>query len=89
MIFVPHLNLAFNRLSIVFRNRSAWHGRTWHSRIGDRLSQLRRALLPTDAELDRQSLEDACDLYDLEQRIRELDRSRWPARGPLHPFKDR
>jgi len=84
MILVPLFNLALSRLLSVVHNRG-----TWHSMIRTRLRRIRRELLPTDEELDRQYLEEARDRYDLEQRMRELDRPRRPARGPLYPFKDR
>ncbi|PVE25254.1 hypothetical protein DC522_06920 [Microvirga sp. KLBC 81] len=82
--FIPHLNLAFRRLSSISLNWDAWH-----NRIGCHLRQLRHHLLPTDAERDREYLEEACGRYDLEHRLRELDRPRRAARGPFHPFGDR
>ena len=39
-----------------------------------RLSALRRRLLPSDEELDLAYLEAASDRYDLEYRLREIDR---------------
>ena len=84
MILVPLLNLTFRRLPSISLSRGAWR-----IRIGGSLRQVRYKLLPTDAERNRRYLEEACDRYDLEHRIRELDRVRQPARGPFHPFGDR
>ncbi|WP_134499676.1 DUF3563 family protein [Microvirga pakistanensis] len=84
MVLIPLLNSAFLRLSSITLNRGPWP-----NKIGAHLRQLRHDLLPTDAERDRQYLEEACDLHDLEHRLRELDRPRRAARGPFHPFGDR
>jgi hypothetical protein len=77
MILIPLLNLALRRLLSAVRNRAVSHGG-----VGNRLRRLRRELLPTREELDRQYLDEAQDLYDLEQRMRELDRPRRPAYEP-------
>jgi hypothetical protein len=50
----------------------------WFLHLAARLRYLRRELLPTREELDKQYLEEAVDRYDLEMRERELDRSRTP-----------
>jgi hypothetical protein len=84
MILIPLLNLTFCRLPSISLSWDAWR-----ARIGGCLRQFRHDLLPTDAERNRRYLEEACDRCDLEQRIRELDRVRQPARGLFHPFGDR
>jgi hypothetical protein len=50
------------------------------------LRRLRREMLPTDEELDRQYLEEATDLYDLETRMRDLDSSRRRMHGMLRHY---
>jgi hypothetical protein len=84
MILVPLLNLALCRLSSISLKQSAWH-----TTVGGRMKQFRHDFLPTDAERNRRYLEEACDRYDLEHRIQEVDRARQVARGPFHPFEDR
>ncbi|MCB5173960.1 DUF3563 family protein [Microvirga lenta] len=87
MILVPLLNLAFRSLTTAFGRFRP--GPSWRDRIRGRLRQLRHDLMPTDAERDSRYLDEACDLYDLEHRIRELDRPRQPAPHPFHPLGDR
>jgi len=84
MVFVPLFTLALNRLS----KASARPG-GWRRKVRDRLRKLRREVLPTDEESDRRYLEEAQDLHDLEQRMRELDRPGRLGRGPLKSFINR
>ena len=64
MILVPLFNLALRKLSDASRSRSMRS-----NRLGSRLRDLRRQLLPTDKAIDRHYLEEARDLYDLEWRM--------------------
>jgi hypothetical protein len=58
----------------------------WLGALGLQLSSMRRKLLPTEGELDRRYLDGAVDRYDLEMRMRELDRPR--SRDKLlNPFR--
>jgi len=48
--------------------------------MSDRLKAFRHEFLPTDEEIENRYLDDAVDRYDLEMRMRELDRAP-PRRG--------
>jgi Protein of unknown function (DUF3563) len=59
---------------------------SWPPALSDQLSKVRRNLLPTDGELERKYLDESVDRYDLEMRMRDLDRT--PARDRLmNPFR--
>jgi hypothetical protein len=73
MIVLTFFDRAIRRAQKVSRDRA-----TGFLHFAARLRYLRRELLPTREELDKQYLEEAVDRYDLEMRERELDRSRTP-----------
>lgn len=50
----------------------------WHRLVQAHLRKLRREFLPTPAELEDSYLDNAVDRYDLEMRMRELDRAKSP-----------
>jgi hypothetical protein len=80
MILLTFFDRAIRRAQKLNLDRAAW---LLH--LAARLRHLRRELLPTRDELDKQYLEAAADRYDLEMRIRELDRARKPGREVLRP----
>jgi hypothetical protein len=72
LIFLSFFNLAL-------------HGKAFFSsRLRQRLKELRREFLPTDAECDAAYLGTARNLHDLEFRMQELDRARRQSRTPFH-----
>lgn len=54
--------------------------------LGSGLGRLRREVLPTDEERDAAYLAAAGDLYELEFRMRELNRPNRQRRGSFRPF---
>ncbi len=54
--------------------------------VGRHLSWLRHELLPSDEECDAEHLASASDRYDLEFRIRALDKNGRHRRGPFCRF---
>jgi hypothetical protein len=54
--------------------------------LGRHLSWIRHELLPSDEECDAEHLASASDRYDLEFRIRALDKNRRQRRGPFRHF---
>lgn len=73
MTLIPLFNLALRNLASLHHNDGARFGE-----VRGQLRRLRREHLPTYEELDRRYLDEAKDLYELEQRMRELDRPRRP-----------
>lgn len=72
MIFLPFLNFALRTMAFS------------SSRLSQQLKELRREFLPTDKGREAAYLGSARNLYDLEFRMQELDRTRRLSRTPFH-----